>query len=133
MGPSSGKRIVLSFAPSSESLGPVHVSLKRSAIFLGAFKGPQPRCICKDTTGRPRYVLRSLDSKASQPLQINVANSSKIEFYRRAKKRFLPLVWAILSFFSAFILKLCFLFNNLPSNVRKVPPKSFDGQKMALH
>ena len=68
-----------------------------------------------------------------QPLQINVANSSKIEFYRRAKKRFLPLVWAILSFFSAFILKLCFLFNNLPSNVRKVPPKSFDGQKMALH
>ena len=68
-----------------------------------------------------------------QPLQINVANWSKIEFYRRAKKQFVPLVWAILSFFSAFVLKMCSLFKNLPSNVRKVPPNSFEGQKMALH
>ena len=71
--------------------------------------------------------------KKSQPLQINVAIWSKIEFYRRAKKRFLPLVWAILSFFCVFILEMCSLFNNLPSNVRKVPPNSFEGQKMALH
>ena len=76
--------------------------------------------------------LQDLES-ALQLLQINVANSSIIEFYRRAKKLFVPLFFVVLSFFSSSLINICSLTNNLPSNVRKVPPNNLEGQKMALH
>ena len=66
-------------------------------------------------------------------LQINVANLSIIEFYRRAKKLFVPLFFVVLSFFSSSLINICSLTNNLPSNVRKVPSNNLEGQKMALH
>ena len=69
----------------------------------------------------------------NQLLQINVANLSIIEFYRRAKKLFVPLFFVVLSFFSSSLINICSLTNNLPSNVRKVPPNNLEGQKMALH
>ena len=75
--------------------------------------------------------LQDLES-ALQLLQINVANSSIIEFYRRAKKLFVPLFFVVLSFFYSSLIDICSLTNNLPSNVWKVPPNSLEGQKMAL-
>jgi len=58
---------------------------------------------------------------------------SIIEFYRRAKKLFVPFSFVVLSFFYPSLINICSLTNNLPLNVRKVPPNSLEGQKMALH
>ena len=51
-----------------------------------------------------RYVILQCEPK--QLLQINVAHSSIIEFYRRAKKLFVPLFFVVLYLFLVILIHL---------------------------